>query len=161
MTTLVVDGYNAIYAVPEARKKLGKSLESARNNILALSKEYARKSGYIDEVRVVFDGDDRYRYLDSLDLGRLRSQVFSSTGKGDEKIIAMVKACSRGGKVVLASNDNYIRNNARAYGAALMDVKELGVKKRKLAGSGRDGRGGLDSSDYDKITREYREELGI
>lgn len=162
MTTLVVDGYNAVYAIPETREALKKSLLDARRAILDLAKQYARTSGCIDDVKVVFDGDDRYRYLDKFDLSRTKSQVFSRTGGGDEKIIEMIKVCSRNGKVVLASNDNYVRNNARAYGAGIMDVRELAVKKSKKIKSCRTGETKeLDRDTCNEITRDYRKKLGF
>ena len=160
MTVLVVDGYNAIYANSGTRKLLRKSLKSAREAILALSKEYARTSGYINEVKVVFDGDDRYRHMDGTDPARSKAEVFSNTGGGDDKIIRTAKFYARRGKVVVASNDNYVRNNARAYGAGLIDVRELvqGRKKRKDP-PGEDER--ISKAERDDITRAYREELGI
>jgi predicted RNA-binding protein with PIN domain len=86
-TTLVVDGYNAINAIPKAGKELAKSLEAARNAIIAISKEYARSSGYITDVRVVFDGDDQYRHFDGMNIPGVTFHIFSRTGKGDDKVI--------------------------------------------------------------------------
>lgn len=155
---LIVDGYNAINAIPEAKKELKKGLKAARSAILALSKEYARSSGYIKDFCVVFDGVDENRRLDRFAIPRGRRQVFSGSGAGDEKIIETVKKYSAKGKVVLASNDNYVRNNARAYGAAIIDVRELAGKKRKKS---RSKTKGIDKGLKEEITREYREELGI
>ncbi len=162
MTVLIVDGYNAIYAVPGTRQELRQSLLKARRSILASSREYARTSGYIDEVMVVFDGNDKYRYMDEADISRDRTQIFSRTGSGDDKIIETIKLYARKGKVVVASNDNYVRNNARAYGAALIDVRDLAAaetnKQKRVA---MDGSKCMDSDMRDEITREYREELGL
>ncbi|MFH1878992.1 MAG: NYN domain-containing protein [Candidatus Omnitrophota bacterium] len=96
--TLVVDGYNAINAISAVRKEMDKSLLSARQSIIALSREYARSSGYISNVRVVFDGDDKYRKDPVLNRLRGKDQVFSETGRGDDKIIQTVKECSRYGR---------------------------------------------------------------
>jgi predicted RNA-binding protein with PIN domain len=155
-TTLVIDGYNAINAIPAIRKELKKDLRSARRAVILAGKEYARSSGYIDDVCVVFDGLDKYRGLERSGLPGGRGQIFSRTGKGDEKIIETVKRLSVKGRVVLASNDNYVRNNARAYGAAILDVRELAGKKKKKTEQ-------VKSKEISKkdITREYRKELGI
>jgi predicted RNA-binding protein with PIN domain len=161
-TTLVVDGYNAINAIPETKKKMQSNLLSARNAIVAITKEYVRSSGYITDFYVVFDGLDKYRRQDRLSMsGRLR-QVFSRTGKGDEKIIGTVRKSSGSGKVIVASNDNFVRNMSRGYGAAIMDVRELaGKKKRKGKRVERSSEKRISGDVKAKITREYGEELGI
>ncbi|HNX90829.1 MAG TPA: NYN domain-containing protein [Candidatus Omnitrophota bacterium] len=160
MTILVVDGYNAVYAIPELRGKLNKSLMLARKSITELSKKYAKSSGFIDEVRVVFDGDDRYRHMEKLDPDRGKEQIFSASGRGDDKIIETIRICARKNRVVVASNDNYVRNNARAYGASVIEVQELAhAKKNKAPGKGAEKN--IDQRVCDEITFEYKKRLGI
>jgi len=158
MTTLVVDGYNAIYAIPVTRELIGESLDRARKEILAISRKYARSSGYITDVKIVFDGDDRYRGRHGRDISRDAAEIYSRTGSGDDKIIETVQACSRRGRVVLASNDNYVRNNARGYGASLINPEKLYDEKRN-GPAGRYDR--IPGDICDRITREYMEELGL
>ena len=163
-TTLVVDGYNAINAIPEVKKLLKESLLSARSRIIMLASEYARSSGYITDFCVVFDGQDRYRYLERMYVPRDAKHTFSKTGEGDEKILETVRVCSEKGKVVVASNDNYVRNNSRSYGAALIDSEELEGKKEKKMSGGIEAKNAdkaLAKDVKDKITREYMEELGL
>jgi len=161
MTVLVVDGYNAMHAIPEARKRLKESLRSARDEVIAISREYARSSGFISDVRVVFDGDDRYRYLDKLDIKRDSAQVFSKTGFGDEKIIEVIKQLSCKGKVVLASNDNYVRNGARGYGASLIHSEDL-LRSKKIKKQGCvSHKKSLGKSVREEITKAYRRVLGV
>ena len=161
MTTLVVDGYNAIYAIPDVKVQAARSLIRAREEIVALSREYARSSGFIEDVKVVFDGDDRYRYLDKVDISRDPAQIFSASDAGDEKIIEVVKIYARKGKVILASNDNYVRNNARGHGAGLIDPCDLAGRQALSAPRLSHGRKKLDRDVREAITREYREQLGI
>ena len=159
-TTLVVDGYNAINAIPEVQNLLKESLLSARSKIIMLAAEYARSSGYINDFCVVFDGQDRYRHLERLYLPKDAKHSFSRTGDGDEKIIDTVRHYSEKGKVVLASNDNYVRNNARGYGAALIDSEDLAEKpERRAVGKAADKK--LDEGTREKITKEYMDELGL
>ena len=161
MTTLVVDGYNAIHAIPDVRTQADKSLLRARSEIIALSREYARVSGFIGDVKVVFDGDDRYRYLDKEGVDRDPAQIFSATGEGDDKIIEVVKECSRKGKVIIASNDNYVRNNACAHGAVPINSQDLIGKKVPLDPNlSRDWKK-LDKAARAAITRAYSKHLGI
>jgi len=156
-TTLVVDAYNAINAIPEVRKEK-KGLRHARKAIMDICREYARSSGYITDIKVVFDGNDRYRYMD---IPRDSTQVFSETDKGDKKIIDTVRVCSRQGRVVLASNDNYVRNNSRAYGASLIDVRELTETKKREHEPEKNGDKHIGRRTREEIDREYREELGL
>ena len=129
-TTLVVDGYNAIMASNEGKKTIMKGLKEARDYIVGIAEEYARSSGYIDQVRVVFDGDDKYRVLDQLDVSRGNTQVFSRTDKCDDEIIKMAKSCSAYSRVIAVSNDNYVRNGCRPY-ASIMHSEELFISKKK------------------------------
>jgi len=158
MTTLVVDGYNAINAISSTKKQLDKSLLSARRSILAISKEYARSSGYITKTLVVFDGETKYRAMEKMDKLRDKAEVFSKTDEGDDKIIETVRLASKKGKVVLASNDNYVRNNARAYGASIINVRELEKKKKaKKEVNEKNLKGKLKN----QITEEYKKKLGL
>ncbi|MFC1548768.1 NYN domain-containing protein [Candidatus Omnitrophota bacterium] len=160
-TTLVVDGYNAINAIPETRKKIKEDLLSARSTIITITKEYTRSSGYITDFCVVFDGQNRYRSYDRLRVPGGKTQVFSNTGEGDDEILRTVREHSGYGRVVVASNDNYVRNMSRGYGASLIRVEEL-VRKRSKPSQDKPVtdkkiKGELKA----KITREYREELGL
>ncbi|MBD3378849.1 MAG: hypothetical protein GF408_00080 [Candidatus Omnitrophica bacterium] len=160
-TTLVVDGYNAINAIPEAKKEMRKSLLAARKAISEMCRRYARSSGYITDLKIVFDGQDKYRNRNRLFSGG-KEQLFSPTGCGDEKIIQTVKKACAEGKVVLASNDNYVRNNARAYGAKPIRAEELAGRKRQTRKAGPKGKfHGIASRKLAEITREYREYLGL
>jgi len=161
-TILVVDAYNAIYAIPEVRLKMNDSLERARNSITLISKEYARSSGYINDIRVVFDGDDKYRYVNELNRNRKKNEIFSKTGDGDDEIIRTVRNCSKYARVVVASNDNYVRNIARGYGALIINSEELTkTKKRKKIFKEKKEEKKIDKSTEIKITNEYKKELGL
>ena len=167
-TVLIVDGYNAIYAIPETEKLLKNNLLSARSKIIMLTSEYVRSSGYITDFCVVFDGQDRYRHLERLYLPENAKQAFSSTGEGDEKIIETIRQYSEKPRVrvVVASNDNYVRNNARGYGASLICSEDLSGR-RSLRKTGkntsrfrRDVKK-ISKEVKEKITKEYKKELGL
>ncbi len=168
-TTLIVDGYNAINAIPEIKSDIARGLSFARESILALSKEFARSSGYITDVKVVFDGRDRYRGDAAFGFGGRRECIFSGTGTGDEKIIETIKEASRKGRVVVASNDNYVRNNSRAYGAAIMSSEDLlrrkgGDRRRARSGSSAKRKGSekrIGHRSAAEITEQYRKDLGM
>jgi predicted RNA-binding protein with PIN domain len=159
MTILVVDGYNAVYAIQSLRQELEKSLAEARKSTLRMSEAYA-KARSIGSVRVVFDGDDRYRHFDASE--RHKNAVFSRTGAGDDKVIETIRKYASSGKVIVASNDNYVRNNARAHGAVVLDVRELEHPGKKPRTPGKDkNEKKIDQRTCDAITREYRKILGV
>jgi predicted RNA-binding protein with PIN domain len=167
-TILIVDGYNAINAISETKELLGENLLSARSRIIMLTSEYVRSSGYINDFCVVFDGQDKYRHLEKLYLNAGTRQAFSRTGDGDEKIIETVRQYSSvaGVRVVVASNDNYVRNNSRGYGASLIKPEDIagkkGAGKRGFAKSApKDTDKRMSRAERDRINREYKKELGL
>jgi predicted RNA-binding protein with PIN domain len=161
MAILIADGYNVIHALPSMREALEKGLENARKAVVKLCSDYARRRGFIKTVKVVFDGRDEYRDIDPIS-SHSGTQVFSRTGKGDDKVIEMVKVYCGKSRIIVVSNDNYVRNNSRVYGAEILDVKELlNAKKRPASQKIRGEKKTLSSSVCDKITREYREKLGL
>ena len=160
-TTLIVDGYNAINAIPETRKKLKESLLSARSAIITIAKEYVRSSGYITDFCVVFDGQDKYRSRDRMDAGRARAQVFSRTGDGDDKIIRTVKEYSSTNRVIVASNDNYVRNMSRGYGASHIPVEDLVKKKIKRKAQKKATGKRISGRARSAINSEYKKALGL
>lgn len=128
MKALVVDGYNAIHKIRHLEPILDKSLYEARNALTELALEYKRKVGGIAEVYVVFDGKDAYR---GLSISAPAHQVFSKTGEGDRAIIQMVKKLSGRYHVIVASDDNFVRNNSRAYNATTITISEFSAAIRK------------------------------
>ncbi|MDD4956242.1 MAG: NYN domain-containing protein [Candidatus Omnitrophica bacterium] len=159
--TLVVDGYNVIHALHATRRMAEKDLEGARNAVVRLSREFAGSRGDIHQVKVVFDGDDRYRYLDRMNMSSGGVSVFSSTGKGDDKVIEMIRRHSSTGNVTVVSNDNYIINHSRVYGANRLSVEELYSRiKRKEQGPPVEGKR-ISSKAREDINRAMKKELGL
>ncbi|OIO39247.1 MAG: hypothetical protein AUJ75_01570 [Candidatus Omnitrophica bacterium CG1_02_49_10] len=127
MKILIVDGYNAINRIPYLADIADNSLEDARRAVFELANEYKRKDGGISEVYVVFDGKNEYR---DMYFARPKGHVFSKSGQGDQKIVDMVRKFSEGNVVIVASDDNFVRNNSRAHYASLISVSELEGKRR-------------------------------
>lgn len=122
MKILVVDGYNVINRIRDLSEIADRSLKDAREAVTELSNEYKKRDGGISEVYVVFDGQNQYR---DLDIPHPKEHIFSDTGEGDRKIIETIRRASDKGAVIVVSDDNYVRNNARAYSASLMRPVEL------------------------------------
>lgn len=56
METLIVDGYNIIYKVPELEKLLDKSLETARAGLEGMLERYRAKQRSVGRIYIVYDG---------------------------------------------------------------------------------------------------------
>ncbi len=127
MKILIVDGYNAINRIDYLSDISDSSLQEARDAVTDLANEYKRKKGGVGEVYVVFDGQNQYR---GLGIPKPKEHVFSDTGKGDKKIVELMRRFSDKGNLVVVSDDNYVRNSARAYSASLLRPQDL-VKTRR------------------------------
>lgn len=159
MKALIVDGYNALHKIPHIRISADKSLKDARKALTELALDYQRKTGGIAEVYVVFDGRDSYR---SQSLSADPHQIFSKTGEGDRTIVRMVGKLSRRYHVVVASDDNFVRNNSRAHNASIITVAELFLRARK--GASKDRRGmaeekRISPKDEEEITEYLKKGL--
>ncbi|OGW76079.1 MAG: hypothetical protein A2Z72_01805 [Omnitrophica bacterium RBG_13_46_9] len=131
MRALVIDGYNAIHKIPYLRRIMDKSLMKAREEITRLAREYQRKTGGISKVCVIFDGKDEYK--SGVIPGR-PCHIFSGTGKGDEEVISAVRRLSAEYDVLVVTDDNFVRNNSRAYRAQVIGIskfKEFLEKRQK------------------------------
>jgi predicted RNA-binding protein with PIN domain len=154
MKALIVDGYNAIHKIPRLRGIMDKNLLKARQEITRLALEYKRKRGGVDKVYVVFDGRDIYETM-SFNRG---NQVFSKTGKGDETIVRLINRLSGDYRVEVVSDDNYVRNNARAHKARVMGVSEFAslIKKRERNVAGEVSEERITPRNTSKINKELR-----
>lgn len=127
MKILILDGYNVIGKIRYLSGIADKSLKEARSEVTRLANDYKRKIGGISEVYVVFDGQSRFR---DVDIPRPKEHIFSTTGMGDRKIVDTIRKFSSRGKLVVVSDDNYVRNSARAYKASLLRPTDLVQRER-------------------------------
>lgn len=149
MKALIVDGYNAIYKIKQLQPLLDTNLYEARKELTRLAMDYKRKVGGIAETYVVFDGKDAYRGLSAP-----AHQVFSKTGEGDSEIIRAVQKLSRRYHVIVASDDNFVRNNSRAYNASAITIAEFASAMQKKGSRHKSG-----ISEDKKISPESAQEI--
>ena len=151
MKAIVIDGYNAIHKIPSLRKQLDISLYNARSEITKLGLEYKRLTGGVAKVVVVFDGQDRYAI--NTVWKKEETHVFSKTGKGDQEIIRVIRSLADRYDVIVVTDDNYVRNNARAHNAGVIAVKDF---MQKLA---KKNQSKLPCIDDEKISHEKAKEI--
>ena len=121
---LLVDGNNAMHAIPELARELKRDRNLARDSLLRMLEPLASKGSSL--VTVVFDGKDspqsigKHREMDEF------SVVFSSSVAGaDGTIEKMLMSAKHPERIVVVTNDGLIRNCAYSEGAAAMKVEEL------------------------------------
>ena len=122
MKALVVDGYNVIYRIPALEAKMDISLQEARRGVTDLARAYQRRCGGIDKVLVVFDGKTMYRRMGHRDEPY---NIYSNTGEGDLEVVRAVGRFSKNYHAMVVTDDNFIRNNARAHGATIISVSDF------------------------------------
>lgn len=125
MKTLIIDGYNVIYAIPQIEELLDESLELARQALIRLVSEFKGARRDIEKVYVVFDGKaDGFDEETTLASGI--SAVYTRSGKeADNKIIELIRDSANPGFITVVSNDNFLYNNSRSLGARIMRVEEF------------------------------------
>jgi hypothetical protein len=167
MVTVIVDGYNAIHAIPSLARHLDRSLEAARTALVALCGEYKTARGDVGELYVVFDGKDRD--VDAWGSQQQRQGVTvlftRQHEEADERILRLIRGASGRGRFVVVSNDTVVSNNVRALGAQAVSVNQFhgGKPSSPRAARGRrpssDAKPPLPTRDLERITEEYRRHL--
>ena len=165
MTTLILDGYNVIHAVPEMARQLDRSLQSAREALVRFCQDYRRRRGDIGRLYIVFDGRDAEAFgLREQEQGGVTVCFAQHPEEADRKILRVIEAQGRRTRCVVVSNDNEVANNARAFGAGLMSVREFYAHaqpaSRAAAQSEGDRKIMPSSSATRKITDELRKHFG-
>ncbi len=126
---LIADGYNVINAIPELEAKIGQSLEAAR---MALAQYlFPWKNSF--EIYIVFDGRSNTVWDNNSVLYGIKCIFSQGKEEADDCIISMVRDfSSKNADITVITNDNYIRNNCRAYAAKVEPANYL-IKKSKTA----------------------------
>ena len=115
---LAIDGYNCMRRTGLFEKELDASLESARCALLKLIKKFSNNNRAYARIVVVFDGksDCPQQLRESRD-GRV-AIVFSRAGESADEVIRALLARQQGRyRLAVVSDDNYVTNHARVYGA--------------------------------------------
>ena len=164
MITIVLDGYNVIHGVPELERKLDQSLEAAREALLTFCQAYRARRGDVQQLYVVFDGNDAYAGGPIVDRGGVTVLFTRSQEEADDRILRLIKDDHARSRFVIVSNDNYVFNNARAHGARVISVSEFSAKPKpgrapRAARSPVVEKTSLSLRAAEQITEEYRRHL--
>ena len=162
----VLDAYNVIHKIPQLEAILDKDLRSARNALVNLCQDLASRRKDISEIILVFDGNSKFHDLPQLSFGKIKL-IFSETNEdADERIITILEKLTKERNKCVVSDDNFVRNHARAYEAQAMSVSEFGQlihpKNKKKRNSQLSSKGfSLSPKIAEEITEAYKKELGL
>ena len=165
MTTLILDGYNVIHAVPELARHLDHSLQSAREALVRLCREYRARRGETGQCYVVFDGRDADAPgASERQQGRVTVCFTQKPEEADARILRVIEAQDGRSRCVVVSNDNEVFNNARAFGARVVSVQAFYAQARPASmrrphPRASSGKAILSTRDAQQITEAYRKHL--
>ena len=124
---LIIDGNNALHAIPQLAKTLERDRQMAREDLVHMLEPLQARNGYL--LTVVFDGRGGKTSLTKHRGNEEYSIIYSSSSQGADGVIErMLMAAEFPERITVGTNDNLIRNCAYTHGAAVMRVEEL-VKK--------------------------------
>jgi len=128
MKTYIIDGYNVIYKIPQLEQRLDDSLQSARQALVDLVRT---KSANGNEYVIVFEGKNEYSGFNEPDYAGNIKLVFTKTGEeADRRIIDMLKNREGSSGISVVSDDNYVRNHAKAFRADVVSAVDFFKKRR-------------------------------
>jgi len=125
--TFIIDGYNVIYKIRRFEMELDNSLQSAREalvNFININKPNA------DKYVVIFEGKDEHFGLSQPESGRVRVVFTNTHEEADRRIVDMLKSSDNTRNLVIVSDDNYVLNHARSFGAGRMSAAEFFKTKK-------------------------------
>jgi uncharacterized protein len=164
---VVVDGYNAIYRLPELEPVCRRSLEAAREALLRSCREFKSRRKDITALFVVFDGDSSVTPSEYGVRPGVRA-VFTRTGEtADARIVELVRS-GEGPRAdyTVVSDDGEVARACRSLGATVQSPGTFfgSVRKRAPAAApdaGVDRKDRLTPGEKRQITEELAKALGL
>ena len=124
---LIIDGNNALHAIPQLAKTLERDRQTAREDLVHMLEPLQTREGCL--LTVVFDGRGGKTALTKHRGNEEYSIIYSSSSQGADGVIErMLIAAEFPERITVGTNDNLIRNCAYTHGAAVIRVEEL-IKK--------------------------------
>lgn len=160
---LIIDGYNVINKIRVFEAKKDASLQSAREAFLNTLKEFSNRKNLFDKIVVVFDGSSEDIGITRYTYGGIEV-LFTIKGRdADKVIIEILKKAGSDSKLVICSDDNYVRNHARVFGAEIMSVRELEhiILLKKKPNNSTIQEKPIDYNEAKEINNELKKRWGI
>jgi predicted RNA-binding protein with PIN domain len=123
---LIIDGNNALHAIPELAKELGQDRNMARESLIRYLEPIQDGENLLT---VVFDGRGGKGRIYQHGQNKNYTVIYSSSVQGADGVIErMLLAAQFPERISVATNDGLIRNCAYESGASAMRIEEL-IKK--------------------------------
>jgi len=163
MKYLIIDGYNAISKIKEFDAKKDVSLEASRLSFIKALVDFGQRNGLFDKVVIVFDGKSESIELSREIYGDIEVLFSNKDRDADKVIVDILKISSEKNKITVASDDNFIKNHARAFSCRIMSVKELEdlIILKKKASRSKIIEKDIGNKDQDAITNELKKYWGV
>ncbi|MBN38018.1 MAG: hypothetical protein CMI29_06070 [Opitutae bacterium] len=121
---LIVDGNNAMHAIPTLARELEMDRNLARDSLLRLLEPLATGDHCV--LTLVFDGRGSRSSLSKHANMKNYTVIHSSSSQGADGVIErMLLASKSPERIVVATNDGLIRNCAYECGASAMRIEDL------------------------------------
>ena len=163
MKYLIIDGYNAISKIKEFDAKKDVSLEASRLSFIKALVDFGQRNGLFDKVVIVFDGKSESIELSREIYGDIEVLFSNKDRDADKVIVDILKISSEKNKITVASDDNFIKNHARAFSCGIMSVKGLEdlIILKKKASRSKIIEKDIGNKDQDAITNELKKYWGV
>ena len=122
---LIIDGYNAISKIREFDLKKDISLEVARLSFIKMLQEFMLKKRVFDKILVVFDSKEKALGVRKHVYGNVEAHFATYDRDADNVIVDMLRAATPKDEIIVCSDDNFIRNHARAFSREALSIKEF------------------------------------
>jgi predicted RNA-binding protein with PIN domain len=122
---VIIDAYNVIYRVPSLRAHLRENVDKAREVLVRYCLEWKMRRNDVSLFQIVFDGSPSGSSSSTF-RARNVQVLYPALGEtADDRIIALLRGADEGTEYVVVSDDNEIRDVARAQRAEVLAVREF------------------------------------
>jgi len=167
--SMLVDGYNLIFASAELRQKMNQKPETARKALMDLCRDYAARRTDLEKFWIVFDGKEDVCTLPPGETGGI-GEIYTRAGEtADKRIARIVRESEDVISWIVVSNDHAVLDRCYSYGAERMKASafiRMLTAKTSLAGQqeceGNSSEGKeIHPRIAQNITQEYKKKLGL
>ena len=165
MKVYIIDAYNVIHKSSGLARFLDQSLKASRDALMELCVSFKQRRGDVKKVVLAFDGNSNFNDLPQESYAGLEI-VYTETGEdADDRILEILEGIGRTDHAYVVSDDNCVRNHARAYRATPVSVSafysEITKTHRRRVSAFSTSKKVLSAAAAKQVTEEYRRLLGL
>jgi len=122
---LIIDGYNAISKIRHLEEKKDISLEASRMSFIRMLKRFMAQKRIFDRIFIVFDSKLKGLGITRHSYGGVEALFTTDDKDADAVIVDILRNAPSTDKISVCSDDNFVRNHAKAYGRDVISISEL------------------------------------